>query len=315
MAVSVVLGFPEELPFYAGAPVFARTVAVFAAFFLATTLISLRGVLRENIVGMLRARRKPNARPAFSKVRALAGAALIGTGYAWASSRNPELVVLGVLPVTLVVSLGTFLAVREGSIALLKAARRWERLFYRPRPFLLVSRFVFKVQENYRVLSVASLLVAVIVSAVGAVYAVYAVEGSAPSLRLALFNGVFVSLVFFAAACSLLYFRLFTEIDEDRRYFRRLAEAGLTGGELRRLAATQNAVLFLVPFLIGLVHSTFAMKALGTLLTSASIAAGLGTVAIGWQVAAAYFAAYLVCFSATHALYRRSLGEDLSKSD
>ena len=56
-------------------------------------------------------------------------------------------------------------------------ARRSERLFYRPRPFLLISRLVFKAQENYRVLSAVSLLVAVIVSAVGAVYSVYLVVG------------------------------------------------------------------------------------------------------------------------------------------
>jgi len=40
------------------------------------------------------------------------------------------------------------------------------------------------------------------------------------AVGVALFIGLFVSLVFFAATCSLLYFRLFTEIDEDRRYIR-----------------------------------------------------------------------------------------------
>ena len=133
-------------------------------------------------------------------------------------------------------------------------------------------------------------------------------------LGLALFNGIFVSLVFFAAACSLLYFRLFTEIDEDRRYFRRLSEVGVAGDELRRIAATQNAVLFFTPFLVGLVHSTFAMKALDTLVTAVSLPWWSGTIANGWRVAAAYFVAYLVYFAATHRLYRRSLGEDLSKS-
>src|SRR5690606_20876611 len=230
-----------------------------------------RGILKESVVGMIRARKRPNARPSFSKVRAFAGVAFIVAGYAWASSDDPVRIVTGVVPVTALVSAGTFLTMREGWIAALRRARRWERLYLRPRPFLLLSRLAFKAQENYRVLSAVSLVVAVVISAVGTVYSLYRVAGPdalpggsgslAGALGLVLFNGVFVSLVFFAAACSLLYFRLFSEVDEDRRYFRRLAEAGLTGEELRRLAAAQSGVLFLVPFLVGLLHSTFAMKA------------------------------------------------------
>ena len=51
------------------------------------------------------------------------------------------------------------------------------------------------------------------------------------SLGLVLFIGVFVSLVFFAASGSLLYFLLFTEIEEDRKYFRRLQQLGTSAGE------------------------------------------------------------------------------------
>src|SRR5690606_40899246 len=57
---------------------------------------------------------------------------------------------------------------------------------------------------------------------------------------LALFIGLFISLVFFAATCSLLYFRLFTEIDEDRLYYTRLRQLGLTPGELQRLRSEEH---------------------------------------------------------------------------
>lgn len=319
LAASAVLRLPEALPSYAGAPVFGRTVAVFSLFFLAASSISLRGVLKESTAGLLRARRKPGARPSYSRLRALAGLSLIGAGYAWASSGSPNAVIAGVVPVTALVSAGTFLAMREGWIAALNRARRWDRLYLRPRPFLLLSRLAFKAQENYRMLSAVSLVVAVVISAMGAVYAVYTVAGEGEELAdwmgLLLFNGVFVSLVFLAAACSLLYFRLFTEIDEDRRYFRRLAEMGLSRDALRRIAAAQNGVLFLVPFLVGLVHATFAMKALDTLLTSVSAPWWTAAIATGWRVGAAYFTVYAAFFGMTHALYCRSVGEDLSKSD
>lgn len=117
----------------------------------------------------------------------------------------------------------------------------------------------------------------------------------------ALFIGLFVSLVFFAATCSLLYFRLFTELDEDRRYLRRLHELGLSRREAGQLSRLQNAIIFLVPFGVGLVHSTFAMKALSTLMMKNVIYGG-------WLVALGYLAAYVLYFAAADSVYRRAVG-------
>ena len=76
-------------------------------------------------------------------------------------------IILGVIPVTAMVSLGTYLLLKEGSIAILSRLHRWDRFFYRPRPFLVVSQLIFKMQDNYRVLSAVSLLIAEILSAMG----------------------------------------------------------------------------------------------------------------------------------------------------
>src|SRR5690606_3371640 len=109
---------------------------------------------------------------------------------------------------------------------------------------------------------------------------------------LSLFMGVFASLAFFAATCSLLYFRLFTEIDDDRRYYTRLRQLGISAGELKGLSRVQAWVVFFTPFLVGLVHSTFAMKALGTLV-------GISVLHYGWMVAAGYLVLYVVFFLTT----------------
>ncbi|MCM3748193.1 FtsX-like permease family protein [Paenibacillus pasadenensis] len=84
---------------------------------------------------------------------------------------------------------------------------------------------------------------------------------------LTIFIGMFISVLFFIAAGSLLYFKLFTELQEDRSQFRSLKRIGLTAGELRRTIALQVVVMYLAPCLVGIVHGLFAMKALGTLLT------------------------------------------------
>lgn len=538
MIISLLLRMPEALPFYTGWSVWRQTLIVFGTSFGIVSLLSLRGVLRRNIVELVRAGRQPQTNPTFSPWRALLGVLLVGGGYTWASVPQQMLIFAGIVPVTLMVSVGTYFVVREASIALLYWLRRRERFFHRPGPFLTISRLIFKIQENYRVLSAVSILVAVILTAIGTLFAFYVVveadaravspqalqlvfENAPPGVQeeavaaaqsllqkhgvngltpihgrfpratlvvdgglkelpmqtlyfgtamkdefpvivvphsiyaqlfrpegqivpvageqaavhvhgfaypealgtepqphhlhvgdaslpllvsddhtgrlfngvvlewdavvvtdatfeqlvtdlpdakyvsvalwtgqawrgngmrdavaelrtmfpvgnagaggpgagdrgaeggpaieltttieayealvsdfgLGLFIGVFVSLVFFAASCSLLYLRLFTELDEDRRYYTRLQQLGVSEGDLRRLAGIQAIVVFFVPFVVGLIHSTFAMQALGTII--------LRTVLhYGWLVAMAYLALYAVYFAVTFTIYRRAL--------
>ncbi|WP_018758432.1 ABC transporter permease [Paenibacillus terrigena] len=95
-----------------------------------------------------------------------------------------------------------------------------------------------------------------------------------------IFVGIFVSLLFVIATGSILYFRLFTEIEEDREHYRALARMGMTVMEMKRVVNAQVGILFFLPCIVGLIHSAFAMKALGNLLFIstwgyASIVAGI----------------------------------------
>lgn len=83
---------------------------------------------------------------------------------------------------------------------------------------------------------------------------------------LSMFAGLFVSLLFFIGAGSLIYFKLFTELEGDRRLFGRLRRLGITPAETKRTVTLQIAVIFLLPFAIGGLHAAVALGALGTLL-------------------------------------------------
>lgn len=507
MAVSVLLHLPEQIPVYAGLPVWGRTLAVFGTLFFVVAGASLRPILRRSTIELIRAARQPKAAPTFSRWKAALGLLLMVGGYLWACSPNQVHIVLGVIPVTTMVSVGTYFVMRESSIAILQWLHRRKGYFYRPGPFLNISQLIFKMQDNYRVLSDVTILVAVILAAIGTVVSVFVVftadavsstphavqlrqygeadlrpaaaqvesvlerhaaagltpyfletgnvgvEGAkltatlmpysmysalrgpakvlpltrpdeailvypstswgavepstdrvvvgdeefdlrllpdhggrvlnsdigtlvtlvvpderfaawveqippaerlstafwtgpdgwkgeafgaaltdlqslfseanetgpflsstresydyaVTSLGIALFIGIFVSLVFFAACCSLIYFRLFTEIEDDRKYYRRLQQLGATDGELRRLARQQAMVVFFVPFLLGLVHSTFAMKALGTLLQQTVLQ-------YGWIVAAAYLVLYILYFLGSYGAYWRSIRAGLQRT-
>jgi len=133
--------------------------------------------------------------------------------------------------------------------------------------------------------------------------AVYYYE-SIGSMGIALFIAFFVSLVFFAACFSILYSRLFTELEEERRYASRLEQLGAGHEVLRAQALSQAAVLFFLPFLVGMMHATFAMQALGTLVRHTVLH-------YGWLVALVYLLLYAVCFAGTFSAFWRTLRSGL----
>ena len=77
---------------------------------------------------------------------------------------------------------------------------------------------------------------------------------------------LFIASLFFIASGSLLYFRLFNEIREDREKYRMMEKLGVSRQEIRRVVTRQLLVFFFAPTVMGSVHCSFAMKALSNVL-------------------------------------------------
>ncbi|PAV28150.1 ABC transporter permease [Virgibacillus profundi] len=82
------------------------------------------------------------------------------------------------------------------------------------------------------------------------------------------FFGIFISVLFFLAAGSILYFRMYQGLDKDLHHFHSLYRIGLTDKEMRKIATKQLALLFFIPFFVALVHAGFAFKALSNMLST-----------------------------------------------
>ncbi|MBD1382192.1 FtsX-like permease family protein [Metabacillus arenae] len=78
-----------------------------------------------------------------------------------------------------------------------------------------------------------------------------------------LFVGLFIGVVFFVAAGSFLYFRLYSDLEEDSKKYLAITKLGITEKELKRVVTTQIALLFFVPVGVALVHGFVALIALG----------------------------------------------------
>ncbi len=81
-------------------------------------------------------------------------------------------------------------------------------------------------------------------------------------------NGIFsiltvlVGIVFFVFASSFLYFRLFTDLEKDQEKYRMLSKLGLSKKELNKVVTREMGVLFFLPFIVAVIHSSVAFVAM-----------------------------------------------------
>ncbi|MCC3375792.1 ABC transporter permease [Cohnella sp. REN36] len=130
-------------------------------------------------------------------------------------------------------------------------------------------------------------------------------ESTRQFTSLSLFIALFVSALFFLASGSLLFFKLFTELREEQSQFRSLLRIGLSPKELGRILTTQIAILFFIPCLVGGLHASFAMVALGRVLLD-SKAVFVSAV----EVMGIYLALQTVYFLVARRAYARTVARD-----
>ncbi|CAG7607300.1 ABC transporter permease protein YxdM [Paenibacillus solanacearum] len=118
--------------------------------------------------------------------------------------------------------------------------------------------------------------------------------------NLLLFVGLFVSCVFFVASGSFLYFRLYTDLNDDKEKYRSIRKLGLTDKELTKVASWQIALLFFIPFAIAIIHSSVALYALHNLLQSPVVRSAT-------TVCSLFLAAQLVYFLFIRSRYLKHL--------
>ncbi|WP_066190486.1 ABC transporter permease [Gracilibacillus timonensis] len=80
-----------------------------------------------------------------------------------------------------------------------------------------------------------------------------------------LFVGLFIGIVFFVSAGSFLYFRLYADVDADKRKFQAITKMGLTDKELKQVLNRQTLILFFAPIVVALIHGAVALTALSNL--------------------------------------------------
>ncbi len=115
-----------------------------------------------------------------------------------------------------------------------------------------------------------------------------------------LFLALLVGTVFFIAAGSFLYFRLYSDLEFDRRQYVTLSKLGVTRREMEKMVTWQLSLLFFLPIGLAMVHSMFAFIALQSYLF----------ISIAWEagaILASFCLVQVVYFWFIRARYLRNL--------
>ncbi|MFD1205285.1 MULTISPECIES: ABC transporter permease [Sporosarcina] len=76
----------------------------------------------------------------------------------------------------------------------------------------------------------------------------------------------FMGLVFLVATGSVIYFKTLTEAAEDRRRYEMLRKIGLSRRKVKKLIVRQTFLLFLLPLVVGIAHSSMILTALSNVM-------------------------------------------------
>lgn len=77
-----------------------------------------------------------------------------------------------------------------------------------------------------------------------------------------LFIVIFIGLIFFVTTGSFLYNKCYMDVIEDKKKYRQLNKIGLTYAEIKKVLNIEIGVLFLLPYIIAVIHFIFAISSL-----------------------------------------------------
>ncbi len=169
-AMSRMLGVTSPIRFMVVMPAVLWTSGLFLVLFVAIGTITTLQIAPRKVVKLLREHQRPKVFPRYSRWVAFLSLLFIGGGYGAAWFVDGNTLVQAMLPVTAVVSLGTFLFFGQASVGILLSLQKNMSFLYRNLNLLTIGDLVFRMKENARVLAAVAVLSACVITATGTIY-------------------------------------------------------------------------------------------------------------------------------------------------
>lgn len=162
-----------ELPLNISLKALGLTIIIFFILFEVISIIMIFQIRNKEIVEQLKSSKIPKTIPKFSKPKAALGIVFLFIGYTTAWLVQGIGVPLAMIPVTLIVIIGTYFLFTQFSIAVANRILRNESILYKKTNLVAYSQMIFKLQDTAKVLFLASILGAITFTATGTIFSFY----------------------------------------------------------------------------------------------------------------------------------------------
>ncbi|WP_391573419.1 FtsX-like permease family protein [Cohnella sp.] len=161
------LGLDDTLKFYLPWEALGLTLAAFLALFVvisAFTVVILRG---NHLIDLLKGSAKPKKEPKASVLLSLLAVVLLVGGYVIALTAKGLVVFMVMIPVTVMVIVGTYFLFTQLSVYIIHRCRSNRSFFWRKTNLLFLSDLAYRMKDNARTFFMVAILSTVAFSAIG----------------------------------------------------------------------------------------------------------------------------------------------------
>lgn len=164
------LSLGESLSFYLPVKAIGLTGAAFMALFLLISLFTVTVLRNNSLIDLLKGSNKPKPEPKASALLSWLALLLIVGGYVAALLAKGMIVFYAMVPVTVVVIIGTYFLFTQLSVYAVHKGRKSRSIFWRKTNIVLFSDLAYRMKDNARTFFMVAILSTVAFSAIGALF-------------------------------------------------------------------------------------------------------------------------------------------------
>jgi len=165
-----ILVIDEALDFYFPWLAILVTFVSFIVLFLFISLFVSFILRTRKLIDLIKADKQSKGEPKASVILAIIAAVLLAAGYATALSVTGMQVIVAMLPVIIVVTIGTYLLFTQLSVYVIRRLKDNKRFFWHKTNMLLFSDLSFRMKDNARTFFMVAIISTVAFSAIGTLY-------------------------------------------------------------------------------------------------------------------------------------------------
>ncbi|MBW8350661.1 ABC transporter permease [Bacillus sp. IITD106] len=167
LAAENVLNLDEVLPFYWPVNAVVLTFVAFLLLFITISFFTVSILKGNKLVDLIKGSAAPKKEPKASIVLSILAILLIGIGYAGALIANGLQVVVAMIPVTIVVIIGTYFLFTQVSVFTINRLRKSKSFFRRKTNLVVMSDLAYRMKDNARAFFFVAIVSTVAFSAIG----------------------------------------------------------------------------------------------------------------------------------------------------